>query len=64
VLVGDANMEIGQLRFYPRSLTVANVEEIFEFGATLADISTVAIVIYSSCHPLSCYSLFQFLCAF
>ena len=43
VLVGDADMELGQLRFYPKALTFANIEEIFGFGSTLADISTVAL---------------------
>jgi hypothetical protein len=40
VLVGDADMELGQLRFYPKATTSANIEEIFGFGSTLADIST------------------------
>ena len=41
VLVGDADMELGQLRFYPRVLTAANIEEVYEFGSTVSDISTV-----------------------
>ena len=45
LLVGDADMEVGQLRFYPDALTPANIEEIFGFGSTLADISTVALLI-------------------
>jgi hypothetical protein len=45
LLVGDAGMEVGQLRFYPDALTSANIEEIFSFGSTLADISTVALLI-------------------
>ena len=45
LLVGDADMEVGQLRFYPDALTPANIEEILGFGSTLADISTVALLI-------------------
>jgi hypothetical protein len=45
LLVGDADMEAGQLRFYPDALTPANIEEIYGFGSTLADISTVALLI-------------------
>jgi hypothetical protein len=45
VLVGDADMELGQLRFYPKAMTSANIEEIFSFGSTLEDISTVALLI-------------------
>ncbi len=42
VLLGDNNMELGQLRFYPRALSAASVKEIYKYGATLADISTGA----------------------
>lgn len=42
VLVGDVDMDLGQLRFYPRALTYANIEEIYAFGSTLGDISLVA----------------------
>ena len=41
ILVGGTDMEVGQLRFYPRSLSLANIEEIYAFGSTLADIATV-----------------------
>jgi hypothetical protein len=42
ILVGDADTELGQLRFYPRPLSLANVQEIYKYGSTLADISTGA----------------------
>jgi hypothetical protein len=41
ILAGDAGLELGQLRFYPRTLTAADIQEIYAFGSTLADISTV-----------------------
>jgi len=47
VLVGDVDMDLGQLRFYPRALTFANVEEIYAFGSTLGDISTVGFFLAS-----------------
>ena len=40
IFVGDANMELGQLRYYVRALNSNNVQEIFELGSTLSDIST------------------------
>ena len=40
VLLGDSDMELGQFRFYPKALSAANIEEIYGFGSTLADIST------------------------
>ena len=40
VFVGDANMELGQLRSYVRALSFNNVQEIFELGSMLSDIST------------------------
>jgi hypothetical protein len=43
VLVGDAGMEMGQLRFYPRALSIANIEEICRYGTILADISKGSI---------------------
>ena len=42
VLLGDADTEVGQLRFYPRSLSASSIHEIYTFGSTLADISTGA----------------------
>ena len=42
VLLGDNNMELGQLRFYPRALGAASIKEIYKYGSTLADISTGA----------------------
>lgn len=44
ILAGDAGLELGQLRFYPRALTAANIQEIYAFGSTLADISTVLFI--------------------
>ncbi|EKX42859.1 hypothetical protein GUITHDRAFT_140993 [Guillardia theta CCMP2712] len=40
ILVGQANMELGQLRFYPKSLTVSDITEIFQYGMRLSDMST------------------------
>ena len=33
----------GQLRFYPRALTGANIQELFQYGATFEDISTGSV---------------------
>jgi len=44
ILVGDTGMELGQLRFYPRALSTANVKEIFQYGSTLEDLATVLIL--------------------
>ena len=41
IFVGDTGMELGQLRFYPRALSTANVKEIFQYGSTLEDLATV-----------------------
>ena len=41
ILIGDAGLELGQVRFYPKELGFLQIQEIFEGGATLADISTV-----------------------
>ena len=46
-MVGDANLELGQLRFYPRALTAANIQEIYTFGSLLADIAKVLLCIYT-----------------
>ena len=43
ISVGDANMELGQLRSYVRALSLSSIQEIFELGSSLADISTVCI---------------------
>jgi hypothetical protein len=32
VLVGDTDMELGHLRFYPKGLALAQIEEIFKYG--------------------------------
>ena len=40
ILVGGAGMEIGQLRFYPRQLSKSDIEEIYQFGSRLSDMST------------------------
>jgi hypothetical protein len=32
VLVGDTDMELGHLRFYPKGLALAQIEEIFKSG--------------------------------
>jgi hypothetical protein len=40
IFVGDANLELGQLRSYVRALSFTNVQEIFELGSRLSDIST------------------------
>jgi len=53
VLLGDADMELGQLRFYPRALSGANIEEIYEYGSTLADISTGSGPMDADLEPLA-----------
>ena len=40
LLVGGAGMSISQLRFYPRLLGESDIEEIYHFGARLADMAT------------------------
>ena len=40
IWIGQANMELGQLRFYPKSLTVSDITEIFQYGMRLSDMST------------------------
>ena len=47
-------MQLGQLRFYPRALTAANIQEIYTFGSLLADISKVNLfVVHKSLYSLS-----------
>ena len=42
VLVGDAGLALGQVRFYPQELGPLQIQEIFEGGTMLAEISTVS----------------------
>jgi hypothetical protein len=42
ILIGEAGLTLGQVRFYPEALGFLHIQEIFEGGATLADISTVS----------------------
>ena len=48
VLIGDAGLEMGQLRFYPRRLQASDVEEIYNFGSRLSDMSTGSQVTQAS----------------
>lgn len=43
VLVGDAGMTLGQLRFYPRAMTLSSIQEVYEGGSFLSDISTGSV---------------------
>ena len=47
IVVGDPGIRLGGLRFYPGAFSLANVEEMFELGGLLSDISTG-----SNCAPL------------
>lgn len=40
VLIGSSGLEIGQLRFYPKALEESEIEEIYQDGSRLADMST------------------------
>ena len=40
ILLGDSGLTIGQLRFHPRALSRANIQELIQYGATFEDIST------------------------
>jgi len=40
LLVGSSGLELGQLRFYPRSLEASDIQEIYEYGQRLSDMST------------------------
>lgn len=40
LFVGDGNLELGQLRTYVSALSNSSIQEIFELGGTLEDIST------------------------
>jgi hypothetical protein len=43
LLLGDVGLTLGQLRFYPRALTSANIQELYQYGATFEDISTGSV---------------------
>jgi len=40
MFVGDGNLELGQLRSYVNALSPSTIQEIFQLGTTLADMST------------------------
>ncbi len=40
--VGDADMELGQLRYYSRALRPGMIEETYRAGSTLAKIASVS----------------------
>lgn len=40
ILIGDSNMELGQLRFYAKKLSRSDIKEIFQYGMRLSDLST------------------------
>ncbi len=40
MFVGDTGLKIGQLRFYPKALSITSIEEIYLQGGTLDDVST------------------------
>ena len=40
VLIGSSGIEMGQLRFYPKSLRKSDIEEIYQYGTRLSDMST------------------------
>ena len=39
-MIGDSGLTLGQLRFHPRSLTKADIEELYQYGNRLSDMST------------------------
>lgn len=53
ILLGGPGIEMGQLRFYPRALTKSDIEEIYQFGSRLSDMSTGSQPFKASEDPLS-----------
>ncbi len=43
IFVGDTGLKIGQLRFYPKALSITSIEEIYLQGSTLDDVSTGSV---------------------
>jgi hypothetical protein len=40
IFIGDTGLKIGQLRFFPKALSITSIEEIYLQGSTLDDVST------------------------
>jgi hypothetical protein len=47
-----AHLSLAQLRFHPRRLAKTDIEEIFEYGARLADMATGSVRLIILCHTL------------